>query len=77
MQAPVARRPVLIVLLNAQGSLARFGDANRIRQWTATHKDVLGFISILRPCKLILTRICIDATLKESSKGNAVKDKDL
>jgi D-alanyl-D-alanine endopeptidase (penicillin-binding protein 7) len=33
MQAQVARRPVLIVLLDAQGKLTRFGDANRIRQW--------------------------------------------
>jgi serine-type D-Ala-D-Ala endopeptidase (penicillin-binding protein 7) len=33
MQANVARRPVLIVLLNAQGRLTRFDDANRIRQW--------------------------------------------
>lgn len=27
--------------------------------------------------KLILMRLCIDATLKEYSKGNVVKDKDL
>jgi len=33
MQAHVAQRPVLIVLLDAQGKLTRFGDANRIRQW--------------------------------------------
>ncbi|MCX5857893.1 MAG: D-alanyl-D-alanine endopeptidase [Deltaproteobacteria bacterium] len=33
MQAQVARRPVLIVLLDAQGKLTRFGDANRIKQW--------------------------------------------
>lgn len=33
MQANVAKRPVLIVLLDAQGTLTRFGDANRIRQW--------------------------------------------
>ena len=33
MQAHVAQRPVLIVLLDAQGSLTRFGDANRIKQW--------------------------------------------
>jgi len=33
MQAYVGRRPVLIVLLDAQGKFARFGDANRIRQW--------------------------------------------
>jgi len=33
MQAHVAQRPVLIVLLDSQGKLTRFGDANRIRQW--------------------------------------------
>jgi len=33
MQAQVAQRPVLIVLLDAQGKLTRFGDANRIRRW--------------------------------------------
>lgn len=33
MQAHVAHRPVLIVLLDAQGKLTRFGDANRIKRW--------------------------------------------
>lgn len=33
MQAQVARRPLLIVLLDSQGRLTRVGDANRIRQW--------------------------------------------
>jgi D-alanyl-D-alanine endopeptidase (penicillin-binding protein 7) len=33
MQAHVARHPVLIVLLDAQGRLTRFGDANRIKKW--------------------------------------------
>jgi len=33
MQASVAQRPLLIVLLDAQGKLTRFADANRIRQW--------------------------------------------
>jgi serine-type D-Ala-D-Ala endopeptidase (penicillin-binding protein 7) len=33
MQSQVAKRPVLIVLLDAQGKLTRFGDANRIKQW--------------------------------------------
>jgi len=33
MQARVAQRPVLIVLLDSQGKLTRYGDANRIRQW--------------------------------------------
>jgi D-alanyl-D-alanine endopeptidase (penicillin-binding protein 7) len=33
MQSQVAQRPVLIVLLDAQGKLTRYGDANRIKQW--------------------------------------------
>lgn len=33
MQASVARRSLLIVLLDSQGRLTRIGDANRIRQW--------------------------------------------
>ncbi len=33
MQAQVAQRPVLIVLLDSQGRLTRVGDANRIKRW--------------------------------------------
>lgn len=33
MQAHVAQRAVVIVLLDAQGKLTRFADANRIKQW--------------------------------------------
>ena len=33
MQARVAERSVVIVLLDSVGKLTRFGDANRIRQW--------------------------------------------
>ncbi len=33
MQANVAKRPILIVLLDSQGRLTRVGDANRIKQW--------------------------------------------
>ena len=33
MQAELKQRPVLIVLLDSTGKGARFGDANRIRQW--------------------------------------------
>jgi serine-type D-Ala-D-Ala endopeptidase (penicillin-binding protein 7) len=33
MQSEVAKRPVLIVLLDSQGKLTRYGDANRIKQW--------------------------------------------
>jgi D-alanyl-D-alanine endopeptidase (penicillin-binding protein 7) len=33
MQAHVANRPLLIVLLDSQGRLTRVGDANRIKKW--------------------------------------------
>lgn len=33
MQAQVAQRPLLIVLLDSQGKLTRVGDANRIKKW--------------------------------------------
>jgi len=33
MQANVAERPLLIVLLDARGSQTRIGDANRIKRW--------------------------------------------
>jgi serine-type D-Ala-D-Ala endopeptidase (penicillin-binding protein 7) len=33
MQAEVAQRPLVFVLLDAQGTLTRFADANRIKQW--------------------------------------------
>jgi D-alanyl-D-alanine endopeptidase (penicillin-binding protein 7) len=33
MQARIAYRPLLIVLLDSPGKLTRFADANRIKQW--------------------------------------------
>jgi D-alanyl-D-alanine endopeptidase (penicillin-binding protein 7) len=33
MQATIAGRDVIMVLLNAQGKLSAFGDASRIRRW--------------------------------------------
>jgi serine-type D-Ala-D-Ala endopeptidase (penicillin-binding protein 7) len=36
MQAHVAQRPVLIVLLDSQGKYTRIGDANRIKRWLET-----------------------------------------
>lgn len=33
MQARVAEKPVVIVLLDSQGKMTRVGDANRIRRW--------------------------------------------
>ena len=39
MQAYVAKRPVLIVLLDSQGKLTRTADANRIKQWMESHQS--------------------------------------
>jgi D-alanyl-D-alanine endopeptidase (penicillin-binding protein 7) len=39
MQSQVAKRSVLIVLLDAQGKLTRYGDANRIKQWMEGSKS--------------------------------------
>ena len=36
MQAMLAERPVLIVLLDSWGKYSRLGDANRIKQWVET-----------------------------------------
>jgi D-alanyl-D-alanine endopeptidase (penicillin-binding protein 7) len=33
MQAEIADRPLVIVLLNSFGKLTPFGDSNRIRKW--------------------------------------------
>ena len=36
MQARIAGRPVIIVLLDSWGKLTRIGDANRIKRWMET-----------------------------------------
>ncbi len=36
MQAQVAERPLLIILLDSQGKMTRIGDANRIKRWLET-----------------------------------------
>jgi len=41
MQAELAQRPVLIVLLDSEGRYSRFGDADRIRQWLEGADPVL------------------------------------
>jgi D-alanyl-D-alanine endopeptidase (penicillin-binding protein 7) len=33
MQATIAAKPVIIVLLDSWGKLSRVGDANRIKRW--------------------------------------------
>jgi D-alanyl-D-alanine endopeptidase (penicillin-binding protein 7) len=37
MQARIAARPVIIVLLDSWGRLTRIGDANRIKRWMESH----------------------------------------
>ena len=37
MQATIAARPVIIVLLDSWGKNTRIGDANRIKKWMETH----------------------------------------
>jgi D-alanyl-D-alanine endopeptidase (penicillin-binding protein 7) len=36
MQAKIAARPVIIVLLDSWGKQTRIGDANRIKKWLET-----------------------------------------
>jgi D-alanyl-D-alanine endopeptidase (penicillin-binding protein 7) len=36
MQAKIAGKPVIIVLLDSWGKLTRIGDANRIKRWMET-----------------------------------------
>jgi D-alanyl-D-alanine endopeptidase (penicillin-binding protein 7) len=40
MQATIAGRPVIIVLLDSWGKLTRIADANRIKRWVETHVAV-------------------------------------
>ncbi|HUN56365.1 MAG TPA: serine hydrolase [Smithella sp.] len=40
MQANVAQRPVLIVLLDSQGKMTRIGDANRIKRWLEAQSPI-------------------------------------
>jgi D-alanyl-D-alanine endopeptidase (penicillin-binding protein 7) len=44
MQASIAAKPVIIVLLDSWGRLTRIGDANRIKQWMETHNTGRGAI---------------------------------
>lgn len=42
MQAMLANRPVLIILLDSWGKYSRLGDANRIKQWVETRLGSKG-----------------------------------
>jgi D-alanyl-D-alanine endopeptidase (penicillin-binding protein 7) len=56
MQAELNRRPVLIVLLDADGRGSRFGDANRIRQWMEGPDPVLRVAKVRHPRRLLLAK---------------------
>jgi D-alanyl-D-alanine endopeptidase (penicillin-binding protein 7) len=40
MHATIANNPVVIVLLDSWGKLTRLGDANRIKKWLETNKQL-------------------------------------
>ena len=42
MQARLAEKPVVIVLLDSQGKMTRIGDANRIKRWMETTQASAG-----------------------------------
>ena len=42
IQAQIAAKPVIIVLLDSWGRLTRIGDANRIKHWMETHNAPRG-----------------------------------
>ena len=52
MQARLAEKPVVIVLLNSVGSLTRVGDANRIKHWIDSiytpHKQSIQTVATLK-----------------------------
>jgi D-alanyl-D-alanine endopeptidase (penicillin-binding protein 7) len=54
MQARVADRPVVIVLLDSAGKLTRVGDANRIKRWMENNPITrkLSTHAILSPAAL-------------------------
>ena len=48
MQARIAAKPVIIVLLDSWGKFTRIGDANRIKQWIERLEDgmLLGVVGL-------------------------------
>jgi D-alanyl-D-alanine endopeptidase (penicillin-binding protein 7) len=44
IQARIAAKPVIIVLLDSWGRLTRIGDANRIKRWMETHNVERGAV---------------------------------
>jgi D-alanyl-D-alanine endopeptidase (penicillin-binding protein 7) len=42
MQAQIASRPVIIVLLDSAGKFTRIADANRIKKWLESSRPILA-----------------------------------
>jgi len=53
MQARIATKPVIIVLLDSWGKLSRLADANRIKQWIESD---MGFVDNLPPARSMMVR---------------------
>ena len=49
MQATIAAKPVIIVLLDSWGKLSRVGDANRIKRWVEGLDSGTGAVRIRKP----------------------------
>jgi D-alanyl-D-alanine endopeptidase (penicillin-binding protein 7) len=49
MQATIAAKPVIIVLLDSWGKLSRVGDANRIKRWVEGLESGTGAVRIRKP----------------------------
>ena len=53
MQARIATKPVIIVLLDSWGKLSRLADANRIKHWIESD---MGFVDNLPPARSVMVR---------------------
>jgi hypothetical protein len=53
MQARIATKPVIIVLLDSWGKLSRLADANRIKNWIESD---MGFTDNLPPARSAMVR---------------------
>lgn len=49
MQATIAARPVIIVLLDSWGKLSRIGDANRIKHWVESLESAAPAVRLRKP----------------------------
>jgi D-alanyl-D-alanine endopeptidase (penicillin-binding protein 7) len=49
MQATIAAKPVIIVLLDSWGKLSRIGDANRIKHWVEGLESAAPAVRVRKP----------------------------